>query len=556
MKIRELRIHNFRSIADQTINLGNYTLLIGPNNSGKSNVIDALRIFYEKDLKFVADRDRPKFLKDDKDESWMEIEFELEGDEPRDLKDEYRIRENRLRVRKWFWPDDKAKNGLFAVDEKGTVSDSQFYGWKNVGQGKLGNVIYIPAVSRLEDHTKLTGPSALRDLINDILKPVVNSSTAYQELVSHIQEFSQKIKTESTSDNRSVSDLEKWINEEIKDWGVAFNLGVNPPTVDDIIKNLIRHSLTDSALNAEMSPDAFGHGLQRHLIYTLIRIAANYTAAKPESNKKEFSPKMELLLFEEPEAFLHPPQQVVLDTSLRQLSSQPGRQVIAASHSPLFVSSNTDDLSDLVRIRRVDGKTKVAQISKTRLQKIFEDNQELAVILGHDSSEPDLEAVRHFLWLNPERSSLFFADAVLIVEGVSEQVLINYLLKTGQITTDSKGIFVLETLGKYNIHRFMNLLGEFRIDHAVLHDMDANKTGQEKEKQEKLNELIKKAVNPHTKAIDTLPNNLEDFLGIKAHTDRWKKAAQVLLAVQQNEVSTDGLKSFIEKVSKLLSALA
>jgi predicted ATP-dependent endonuclease of OLD family len=305
-----------------------------------------------------------------------------------------------------------------------------------------------------------------------------------------------------------------------------------------------------------MSPDAFGHGLQRHLIYTLIRIAANYTAAKPESKKKEFSPKMELLLFEEPEAFLHPPQQEVLDTSLRQLSSQPGRQVIAASHSPLFVSSNTDNLSDLVRIRRVGGKTEVAQISEEQLEKIFKDNQVLADILGQNASDPELEAVRHFLWLNPARSSLFFANAVLLVEGLSEQVLINYLLKTGKLESVSRGVAVVETDGKYNIHRFMNLLGEFRIDHAVLHDMDANKIGQEKEKQEKLNELIKKAENPYTKAIDTLPNNLEDFLGIKAHTDRWKKAAQVLLAVQKNEVSTDGLKSFIEKVSKLLKALA
>jgi predicted ATP-dependent endonuclease of OLD family len=555
MKIRQLHIHNFRSIEDQIINLGDYTLLIGPNNSGKSNVIDALRIFYEKDLKFVADRDRPKFVKDDNDESWMEIEFELEGEEPSELKNEYRIGGNRLRVRKWFWPDDKARNGLFAVDEKGTVSDSQFYGWKNVGQGKLGNVIYIPASSRLEEHTKLTGPSALRDLINDILKPVVNSSAAYKELASSIQQFGQKVKTEKTPDNRSVSDLEKRINEEIKNWGVAFNLGVIPPSVEDIIKNLIRHSLTDSALNAEMTPDAFGHGLQRHLIFTLIRIAASYTAAKPEPKKKDFAPTMELLLFEEPEAFLHPPQQEVLDTSLRQLSSQPGRQVIAASHSPLFVSYNTDDLSDLVRIRRVGGRTEVAQISKARLKDIFEANQQLAVILGHDASEPDLEAVRHFLWLNPERTSLFFADAVLIVEGVSEQVLINYLLKTGQITTDSKGIFVLETLGKYNIYRFMNLLGELRIDHAVLHDLDANKTGQEKEKQDKLNKLIKNSENPYTKGIDTLPNNLEDFLGIKADTDRWRKAAQVLLAVQQGKVSTDKLEGFKQKVSTLLARL-
>jgi hypothetical protein len=117
---------------------------------------------------------------------------------------------------------------------------------------------------------------------------------------------------------------------------MAFNLGVSAPQVDDIVKNLIRHTLTDSALNAEMEPAAFGHGLQRHLIFTRVRIAASYTAPKPPPDKKEFAPELELLLFEEPEAFLHPPHQDVLDTSLRQLAAQPGRQIIAASHSPRF----------------------------------------------------------------------------------------------------------------------------------------------------------------------------------------------------------------------------
>src|SRR4030042_666003 len=99
-----------------------------------------------------------------------------------------------------------------------------------------------------------------------------------------------------------------------------------------------------------MGPEAFGHWFQRHLIYTLIQVSASYTAPKPEPKKKEFSPELDLILFEEPEAFLHPPQQDILDTSLRRLASQEGRQVLAATHSPLFVSRNTDDIADLVRL--------------------------------------------------------------------------------------------------------------------------------------------------------------------------------------------------------------
>jgi putative ATP-dependent endonuclease of OLD family len=90
MKIRKLQIHNFRSIADQIISLGDYSLLIGANNSGKSNVVDVLRVLYEKDLKFVSEHDFPKFATTD-EESWIDAEYELTADEAANLKAEYLI---------------------------------------------------------------------------------------------------------------------------------------------------------------------------------------------------------------------------------------------------------------------------------------------------------------------------------------------------------------------------------------------------------------------------------------------------------------------------------
>ncbi|MER3424582.1 MAG: hypothetical protein C4293_16530 [Nitrospiraceae bacterium] len=320
--------------------------------------------------------------------------------------------------------------------ENGTLSHNKFYGFPGVGQGKLGNVIYIPAVSRLEEHTKLTGPSALRDLINDILKPIIKSSAAFHKLSEDLAALG-----EETADKRSLRGLEERVNKELEHWEAAFNLQVVTPQDEDIVKNLIRHTITDRALKEEMESGLFGHGFQRHLIYTLIRISASYTAPKPEPKKKDFSPEMELLLFEEPEAFLHPPQQNALDTSLRHLAAHPGTQVLAVTHSPLFASYNADDLVDLVRLRRINGRTEVAQVTQERLKELFTENQVVKSILEAARKETssgdvdpgivDMEAARHFLWLNPERCGLSFANHVLIVEGLSEQVLANYLIKTG-----------------------------------------------------------------------------------------------------------------------------
>ncbi len=61
MKISQIKIHNYRSITNATIAAQGYLMLVGANNSGKSNVINALRAFYD-ELKWSND-DFPKKLK-------------------------------------------------------------------------------------------------------------------------------------------------------------------------------------------------------------------------------------------------------------------------------------------------------------------------------------------------------------------------------------------------------------------------------------------------------------------------------------------------------------
>lgn len=46
MKIASVRIQNFRSFLDETVEFDDYTCLVGPNGSGKSTVLTALNIFF------------------------------------------------------------------------------------------------------------------------------------------------------------------------------------------------------------------------------------------------------------------------------------------------------------------------------------------------------------------------------------------------------------------------------------------------------------------------------------------------------------------------------
>jgi putative ATP-dependent endonuclease of the OLD family len=106
---------------------------------------------------------------------------------------------------------------------------------------------------------------------------------------------------------------------------------------------------------------------------------------------------------------------------------------------------------------------------------------------------------------------------------------------------------VLDAVGKYEIPRFMTLLGAFKIKHIVLHDMDSTK------KHTELNQLIQDCRNESTGGIEILDKNLEDVLGYKLPTDRWKKASALLLAVQDGKIKKETLNALIERLDRLIN---
>lgn len=44
MRVTRIEIRNFRSIRHLVVNLGETTVFVGPNNAGKTAILDALRI--------------------------------------------------------------------------------------------------------------------------------------------------------------------------------------------------------------------------------------------------------------------------------------------------------------------------------------------------------------------------------------------------------------------------------------------------------------------------------------------------------------------------------
>lgn len=564
MKLTLVRIHNFRGVLDQEFSVKNYSLIVGSNNAGKSSVIDAIRAFYEKDgFKYKQGNDFPYGETGDQ-ESWVELAFALTDEEHDSLADDYKVADKALRVRKYFQTTTKTHDGKSAAGSilgykaDGALSNESFYGAKNVQSGKFGELIYIPAISKVDEHAKLSGPSALRDLLTDIMTDVVEAGNSYAEFSGGVQKFSDSIRDEKTADGRSLGGFESELNTLLKPWDSEFRLKFPPPSAAEIIKSMLGWDLVDQHHGRAQAVDYYGSGFQRHFIYSLLQLGSRYVGKKVGKKAKDFAPNLNLVLFEEPEAFLHPPQQEILARSLMEVASSGHWQVICATHSPHFVSKNVSDIPAIVRLRRSDGQVKKYQIDDAAWMAIVDANQAILPIakkypamakrLHQDDAKPEMEAVKHFMWLNPDRSSIFFANHVLLVEGPTEVALINRLIGDGKIKNADCGLYVLDCIGKYNIHRFMNLLTYLGVPHSVIHDDD-----DDKDEHKEINQLIEDSRSAElTLTVKRIPGDLEKMLGVAAAGADHRKPQHVLYQYDTGKIGLANVQAFCELVESCL----
>ncbi|MBR4986828.1 MAG: AAA family ATPase, partial [Proteobacteria bacterium] len=363
------------------------------------------------------------------------------------------------------------------------------------------------------------------------------------------------------------------INAELTPWDVRINLSVNQITPDVITKSLISYTFSDQRLgDTSFELDRFGQGFQRSVIYELIRLASSFQKeTKPGID--EFDPDFTLLLFEEPEAFLHPAQQENMAYHLRELGKKPGWQVIITSHSPVFVSKNSDNLGQICRIQKCDTVSRIYQLNKAQedqlikaggdflnaLKQFVEDStippqdkkKALDIIKNAPSDDiaEQYEKFRHQLWLDADRSAMFFADKVLLVEGATEKMLFNYLLANQWHDLNKERILIVEALGKYNFHRFISLFEAYGIRHGIMLDNDNNKNIHAA-----INQLIRNRKTEFTLGDPVEFNkDLETHLGISLPKRNDQKPLNILQKLESNAIAPEKLAQLRKDFCKALA---
>lgn len=425
MYLSELEIEGYRGIKERTkikFKKG-INLLVGDNRSGKSTVIDSVRLLLqENEYSREGIKENDFYHSIDDKEVADKIKISGRFDELSDEK----------KVEYITWLDEEFK-ALLNIEIHNKLDGRNNYK-KNIWGGNsfnsafewdiLNNIqcVYLPALRDAEKRLKNTRGSRLARLLLNLSEEErkdCKKNNRLTELENDVQEFNS-----SLSKNSDIGKARKLINESMnKSLGNMFSEKINiqfeEQSYSKIVENLKvmfypENTEDENIIYRDLVENSLGYN---NLIY-IATILAEF-----EGLKQNFSTPR-ILLIEEIEAHLNPQIQIKLIKYLEKQAKENDIQVIITTHSPTIASSIS--LNNIICFNYVNGKIKITDLIDCKL------NEKEVKFLDR--------------WLDATKSTLLFSKGVLLVEGLAEALLIGKLASL-YLKTRKYGVNLLEEAG-------------------------------------------------------------------------------------------------------------
>lgn len=531
MKIKAIRIQNFRSFLDETIEVNSYTCFVGPNGAGKSTVLSALNFFFQERFTTATDFVRPTeedfFRRDTARPIRVTLTFcELGEDATQQLSAYVRVNELTVTAEALFDSDAGYASVRHYGNRRGMEEFRRFFDAEKSGARAAElNSIYeelrqvyteLPAARSKDDkaaalrryeadHDELCTliPSAdefygvnstgkLARYLQWVYVPAVKDAadegveaknTALGRLVaravrsrSNFDEEIEQLRSEMhirfleilDRNQTSLTEISNALQQRLESWAHP-NARLEMEWISDPAKSI---SVQSPLAGIKTGDGEFLGSLSRmgHGLQRSYLLALLHELAGSEDPT---APTL-ILGVEEPELYQHPPQaRHLADVFSTLTANQNNNQILVTTHSPLFVSGDGFENVRVVRRTQNNLGSTAKGLSFQRLC------NRIRLALNQDASMPlqGLLAKIHQA-LQPHVAEMFFTKLPILVEGLEDVAYITSALHLYGDWNEFRrlGCHLIPVGGKDKLIQPLAFARELEIPFFLVFDADGNTT--------------------------------------------------------------------------------
>lgn len=376
----------------------------------------------------------------------------------------------------------------------------------------LPSVIYIEAVKDASVEAKSTGTSAFSKLLELLFNEV---SEQFSDIEDQFRSVYLKLNRSLNDDGVEVDgrlEAVRYIESTIEEFvrasfpGVSLRMDVPAPTLSMLLNGAELH--VDDGHDGSIASK--GDGLKRTVLFALLRAYASIRSTGLNDQARSESPRPSyVLLFEEPELYLHPRAQRQLMTALGTFSNE--HQVLVTTHSPGFFRPGTKGFA---RLQKTQNGVTAHPVDLTL------SHRDAYQIVQHENNE-----------------AAFFAYSVVLVEGDSDTFTYPHLAKLFSPDWDDvdRNIMFVKIDGKGNIRRYKEFFSSFGIPIHVITDLDALVRGFEQLTQTeatraKHSHLMRLVGDKNAEVIELNGKKVRSIVGTRTARQLWSEAQTQLTA--------------------------